>query len=624
MRFLKKLQVILLVFATFAYFSCDELLTDPELGGGGSSSSDDSGSGSGGSGGSSDSGSSEGGSGSGGGSDSGSGSGDTEPSSQDVSNSWKNSAEITKFGTTINTGAAKNLYTITINYPQGDYVGTSTTSFSLKGSGSTRNANILYSVNTKGVPSGTLNWNGMYVSRTLPANQCAKGHIWKQSDGDTCPECGGARANQGAYEFKDAVDGNYWFTDETNKIKYYVTDLAKAGIHVTLNNSYWNEIKSILLNNSSMSGVNLLAKERADFGSMREYNKDNTEYFYVIFDDFGPSKASVSSYSIGGTVGCYSSEHIRPGETSNNADVFYVNSRWTEGYSEVYGNRSDKTAARKEAVDKMINTLIHEYMHYLMDAHHLLEAEEEYGGNIYDAKGQVSGTSYPEMYSKMYSASLTGSLFWIEGCANYAPYKVVKSADTSAVSSWLGAMNSWRPDLNGYYTRQTNGGDGYPVYGAGGLFMSYIAEKYGQDTINKFHKWRDKGSDVYNVIKNEYDPGNAAYKYVGNLNTISMGILNKNFKDVYLNFLMQCMSSLDSNVCMKDCVENFQCPADWGFTQGVLDSAINSNRFNVTNALTGYSGSNLPELSFVINRWTQIPEKLTLTGDNVKCYAIWF
>ncbi|HAL18432.1 MAG TPA: hypothetical protein DCO86_02260, partial [Spirochaetaceae bacterium] len=189
---------------------------------------------------------------------------------------------------------------------------------------------------------------------------------------------------------------------------------------------------------------------------------------------------------------------------------------------------------------------------------------------------------------------------------------------------------------------------------------SYIAEKYGKDTINAFHSWKESGSDLEEYLRlNVADRTQIAAgamsmpqemkeemeiarsEYLGDINRITSSILKgKSFKDEYVDFLCQCMSSISDDVAIKGSMKKgFICPGDWGFTQDMLDYAIKnelrqngegkmenveSNRFVISDAAEGKSVSDLPELSFVVHKWTQIPDSICLTGNNIKCFAIWF
>ncbi len=484
------------------------------------------------------------------------------------SEGYVQSAEITKSGTSISARSGQSLYTITIHYPSGEYNGSGNASYTLKGSGSMKSVRS-ESLIDKAVPSGTQNWND----------------LWDNTD-------------YGSGKFT----GRYWFTDENNKIKFYVTSGSRTpsnsnvksaweGVLQNRNEAYWNELKNKIKGHKAFES-NYLKSERDAFG-LAEYDKDKTEYFYVIFCDFGVGSADES----GGTAGVYSSKNIRNNADSNGADIFYVNARFVE----VTG----------EDVDSIVDTLLHEYMHYLMDANRMLNAEKT---NPDVARGY---TREPASMASYYSAGLYGSSFWTEGTANYAPYRMLKSADRNAVGSWLRIMNAWRPAINDS-DDSSNSGNGYAVYGAGGLFFSYIAEKYGSDTINSFHKYVDDPLAAVTALRSSTD-ANDYKNYMGNINRITKSVLNKDFKDIYVEFLCQCMSDLSDNVAIKGAAQkSYSASKDWGFVDITKTLAK-----SIPNASDGDSGS-LPQLSFQIHKWNQIPEKISVAGDNIKCYAIWF
>ena len=530
----------------------------------------------------------------------------------------------------------KELYTIVVNYPTGDYDGSQNADFTLKGTGNVSKVSLLgHNLSSKAAPVGESSWNDMWDLNAIGAENAK-------------------------------TTGRYWFTDTNNLIKYYVTDGSSAthangrirsawnGVGVCtgirVNSDYWDSLKNSLLN-GSLKDKDMLRGEREAFG-LGEYDKDLTSYFYVIFCDFGDDSASVSGKAYSGTAGMYYSTHIRPGSRSNEADIFYVNARFVEAMAQSLYNRDPK----KDLDDIMsavaaetVNTLLHEYMHYLMDSNHLLKAENEYSDNlddvtetIYSPNGSVPATL--EGNVMMYSAINFGSLFWLEGTANYAPYRMIGEVDTSAVRSWLGSMNSWRPSINRQDEDLSNGGDSYAVYGAGGLFFSYIGEAYGKNTVNRFHSWRDSGRDlldVANSVSGNADAKIAAVKdNIGNINNITKGVMNERFKDVYLNFLYQCMSSLDDSknssgeydfgsTVIKGCVNELEAPVDWGFADQLkyqLNSgSLKRNVISYSGVGNGASASDLPELSFVIHKWQGVPEgfQLNVSKGNVKCYAVW-
>ncbi len=525
----------------------------------------------------------------------------------------------------------QNLYTIAVNYPEGDYTGETLADFVLKGSGGNTDISSYSALAAKGelkdTPHGEGNWNDMWDMNSI-----------------------------GAAEIQ--TTGRYWFTDTNNLIKYYITTgdnrrdettgkmvngaYEGVGIYNNVDSDYWMKLEAGL-RNGFLKDADMLKGERDAFG-LSEYDRDRTSYFYVIVCDFGEGSANVNGRAYSGTSGVYSSIHIRPGEYSNCADIFYINARFIESFVRAAKNtdanaRMDSILAT--AADNAVSTLLHEYMHYLMDANHLLLAEEEFSDfidpeteTIFDSDGNLPipyGTTRTDARIRMYSGMNYGSLFWIEGTANYAPYRMIGESDKSAVKSWLGNMSSWRPSICDSDNRSASAGNTYSVYGAGGLFFSYVAEKYGKGTINRFHSWRDTGADIKRAIANlpEASHESAIRDYVGNIKTITKGVLGEDFKDVYLNFLYQCMSSMSDSVTIKGCVRDFNAPEDWGFAAGLKDLMLDSlsdyvvSRNSVTSGITA---TNIPELSFVINKWNAVPQSfdLSVTKGNVKCYAIWF
>ena len=72
-------------------------------------------------------------------------------------------------------------------------------------------------------------------------------------------------------------------TDDTNKIKYYYTPSADSGCLIgTWDDNDWQSLENSL-ENGILKGKNLLKEERDSFG-MAEYNKDGTDYFYIILN----------------------------------------------------------------------------------------------------------------------------------------------------------------------------------------------------------------------------------------------------------------------------------------------------------------------------------------------------
>ncbi len=506
-----------------------------------------------------------------------------------ISLTYQNSAEITKNGTQISAQAGQNLYTITIYAPDAneDYEsGASAVSYGLVGSGSFKNA-ANQSLVSKTVPQGKRQWDDMI------------GYTGTKTT------------------------GNYWFTDTVNRIKYYISQDSINGIdNMSVNQAYWDEMKGYLL--SGTLSQNYLRAERESFG-LSEYNRDNTPYFYVIFGDFGSDRTTLINQggrkSISGTVGVYNQTHIRPDEgRSNDADIFFVNSRYIIGYSEFCGR------SRSDAANTAVSTLLHEYMHYLMDANILLKAEEEFSDDIMPETGTIyneSGASYPRINSTSY---LTGSLFWIEGTANYAPYRLIGDSDVNAVSTWLGNSASWRPAINEADRNAAQAGNSYAVYGAGGAFFSYVAEKYGVATENRFHTWRDNFSDIKGDSSISQEQVAHARELFGNINRMTKAILDEDFKNVYINFLCQCMSGLSDSVAIKDCVKTgFRSTTDWGFNKEAVDRSAQS--VELANNSMSVDGTLNQQLTFKIQKWNSIPDSIALsqgTSDNVKCYAIWF
>ena len=505
-----------------------------------------------------------------------------------ISLTYQNSAEITKNGTQISAQAGQNLYTITIYAPDAneDYEsGASAVSYGLVGSGSFKNA-ANQSLVSKTVPQGKRQWDDMI------------GYTGTKTT------------------------GNYWFTDTVNRIKYYISQDSINGIdNMSVNQAYWDEMKGYLL--SGTLSQNYLRAERESFG-LSEYNRDNTPYFYVIFGDFGSDRTTLINQggrkSISGTVGVYNQTHIRPDEgRSNDADIFFVNSRYIIGYSEFCGR------SRSDAANTAVSTLLHEYMHYLMDANILLKAEEEFSddimpetGTIYDESGYAPSGRYSDLIKDL-TSGLYGSSFWIEGSANYASYRMIGDSDPNAVSEWLGIMSRWRPAISAYDGR-SQADNVYAVYGAGGLFFSYVAETYGEQTENEFHSWRDTAASL-----SEMSAGGDAGSYCGNINVMAGSILKRDFKDVYSDFLCQCLLSLsDKSVIPGKTQREFKSAADWGFVKSNVDAAIDKQGFAISDAARGYESSDVEELAFVINRWDEIPERIEFEGDEFDCYAIWF
>ncbi len=495
----------------------------------------------------------------------------------EATNKGSNSVElIAGKSTIIDTGNARNLYTITIGYPEGEYAGVDKSDWSLKGEGRMRSGGY-FSLSGKSVPeSDDVRWIDMV------------GYVGKET-------------------------GLYWFTDTKNKVKYYISEDAKKGLWGELGDEYWNEMKRNFLNGTLRDDV--LGAERSSF-ELVEYDSDKTEYFYVIVTDFGANSVRYRETAFGksfsGTSGAYDPTNIRPGSFSNNADVFYINSRYLEGYSEKFGR------SRLQAAEAAVGTLVHEYMHFLMDSNVLLKAEAELTDFIDDETGTVYDSEGRTYAPIMYASSLNGSLFWIEGTANYAPYRILGKTDENAVKSWLESMDTWRPEINAYDTGADSGND-YAVYGAGGLFFSYVAAKYGEDVENKFHSWRDSLYELIRIADADY------YLLFCNINRMTKSILYKDFKDAYLEYLCQCASDLSASVSLPECASSqYECTNDWGFTKSVVDGVLTEKGFRISNARTGYEHSDLPELSFVINKWDQIPESIRLEGEGVRSFAFWF
>ena len=321
-------------------------------------------------------------------------------------------------------------------------------------------------------------------------------------------------------------------------------------------------------------------------------------------------------------AGAYSNSNIRPGRGSNEADVFFINSRYMEGYSEYYKKDEEgyPEKFRKSAADTAVSTLVHEYMHYLMDSNILRKAEEEFEedilpetGTIYDASGNIPPGKYSSGIKRL-TSDLSGSIFWYEGTANYASYKVIGDSEPNAVKSWLGIMDRWRPPIDAS-DGNAQAGDSYAVYGAGGLYFAYVAEKYGEEAESLFHGWRDSAADLA-------ARGSSSF---GNINTMTKSILDEDFKSAYCNFLCHCFVSISDLSKMPGVdASGFACFSDWGFTKDVLDSVVDESGFAIADALKGYSSGWMPELSFVINRWDEIPESIELECDGCESYAIWF
>ncbi len=517
------------------------------------------------------------------------------PSSDYVQSAQLQSGFITR----ISTGDARNLYTISVFNPKSGYAGSSRRRFRIKGSGSMRPAGGTQSaLSVKAVPVGNDDWQGVIFYN---------------------------------YDVGNMVqDASFWYADETNKIKYYIAENALNGVFSELSEEYWDEMRGHLTSGTLSEDV--LGRERESFG-LREYNKDETDYFYVVICDFGSNSMLPKEGKWSGVVGLYSQNNIRPGRSSsgkyfsNEADVFYINSRYVEGYSEVHlkDKEGDSSEHRRKAAEIAVSTLVHEYMHYLMDSNLLLKAEEEFSdeilpetGTIYDESGYAPSGRYSDLIKDL-TSGLYGSSFWIEGSANYASYRMIGDSDPNAVSEWLGIMSRWRPAISAYDGR-SQADNVYAVYGAGGLFFSYVAETYGEQTENEFHSWRDTAASL-----SEMSAGGDAGSYCGNINVMAGSILKRDFKDVYSDFLCQCLLSLsDKSVIPGKTQREFKSAADWGFVKSNVDAAIDKQGFAISDAARGYESSDVEELAFVINRWDEIPERIEFEGDEFDCYAIWF
>ncbi|HAL18772.1 MAG TPA: hypothetical protein DCO86_04040 [Spirochaetaceae bacterium] len=483
---------------------------------------------------------------------------------------------------------ASSLYTMTISYPTDSYTGSSYGKFTLKGVGNTRKT--CYSE----LPS----------AKTAPADQSD----WVDL---VCLNYGSGGDSR--------TSGLFWFADETNKIKYYCTESAKNGIFGELEPEYWDEWRGYI--SEGVFKDDVLGTERKVF-HLDKYDKSGTGYFHVVFSDFGEGSMISMEDKWLGVAGAYSNSNIRPGRGSNEADIFFVNSRYMEGYSEYYKKDEDgyPEKFRKISAETVISTLVHEYMHYLMDSNILSKAEKEFEedilpetGTIYDANGNIPSGKYASGI-KYLTSNLSGSIFWYEGTANYASYRIIGDSESNAVKDWLGITDRWRPPIDSN-DGSAEAGDSYAVYGAGGLYFAYIAEKYGQETESRFHGWRDSASDLT-------ASGNLSF---GNINTMTKSILNDSFKNVYRDFLCHCFVSISDSSKMPNAdASGFACFSDWGFTKGVLDSAIDECGFAIADASKGYSSGWMPEMSFVINRWDEIPESIELECDGCESYAIWF
>ncbi len=331
---------------------------------------------------------------------------------------------------------------------------------------------------------------------------------------------------------------------------------------------------------------NLLAKERNYFG-LSEYDVDGTGYFHVVFNDFGTNSANYGGkLAASGTTGLYNSRHIRTVGSTNKADMFFVNTRYIDivvkNYMEYLEKNYSKNELRRlstpitDASDFFYNrvandiagTLLHEYMHYLMDANIYLKNGKEYGASL---------------------LTEPCSLFWVEGMAEAAAYfmgEISQDGHSGFVSEWL---------KNGYKIYPAMGSelDSCMKYAVAPMFFLYLEEVYGKSTLQKFAQYSVPGKTLDVIVRD---------------------CTGQSFDKLYKDFILRLFAPL-AGVSKYGAELGFA--EDWSITKKTL----NENCISVKETVESNSSAMKKDGAFLL-KWESNPETLYV-DSNCEVYAFY-
>ncbi len=433
---------------------------------------------------------------------------------------------------------------------------------------------------------------------------------------------------------QEIVNKNLVYLGENTEsnILYFIEEGAKESMETPLvfinkdgqEESFSLDIKkSILPKIDAVMNEKILQAER-DYYGLTGYDADETGYFHVVFYDFGEEKTKYyGKLQAGGTVGMYLFFHIRnysptENEFTNGADMFFVNSRYIEYctknfYEYVHTEHSSSEKLMDGDKDMMsedyfidavcndiIETFLHEYMHYLMDANlYLKNKEDEVNDGEYII---LKGEKTP--------------LFWMEGTAESTANLFKKDKTTNLHSGyifrWIQNANTFAPYIgegkgNGYTE------DSCISYAVAPMFFMFIREVYGEEAFKKCCTYTDANN---------------------NLNTIIQDCTGKSFSELYREFLIRLFASVAGDSSYGTPLSFLD---NWSFTTDSFFSpehayvpAVDEN----TTELYSQDKHNLQFKNGTVDiadgcisllKWSDNPASLTLTSDeeNIEAYVLY-